>query len=424
MSMEVLILCCCGLDVHKKSVVACIRRVAPTGQVTRELRTFGTMTKDILELGDWLKAHGVTHVAMESTGVYWKPIYNLLEGQFELLLCNAQHIKQVPGRKTDVKDAEWIAQLLQHGLLRASFVPAPVQRELRDLTRHRSQLVGEKSRVANRIQKVLEDANIKLGSVASDVLGKSGRDMIQALIAGQENAEDLAELARRRLRSKIPQLREALRGHVTAHHRFMLKMLMEHLSVLEGLIAQCDEQVAALMPERVDGPESPGDALPFRDGVTRLTTIPGVDRRLAESIVAEIGTDMTRFPSADHLCSWAGICPGHDESAGKRRSGKTRKGNRWLRAGLSQAAWASAATKTYLGARYRRIARRRGRKRAVLAVGRTILVVAYHLLRDRVVFQDLGPDYFDRLDPTRLTRHLVRRLESLGHRVILEKRVA
>jgi transposase len=423
MSMEVLILCCCGLDVHKKSVVACVRRVEPTGRVTREIRTFGTMTKDILELGDWLKAQGVTHVAMESTGVYWKPIYNLLEGQFELLLCNAQHIKQVPGRKTDVKDAEWIAQLLQHGLLRASFVPAPVQRELRDLTRHRSQLVGEKSRVANRIQKILEDANIKLSSVASDVLGKSGRDMINGLITGQDKPEDLAELARRRLRGKIPQLREALRGHVTAHHRFMLKMLMQHLGVLEGLIAQCDEQVAALMQKPVEGADG-GDPPPFRDGVTRLMTIPGVDRRLAEVIVAEIGTDMTRFPSADHLCSWAGLCPGHHESAGKRSSGKTRKGNRWLRAGLSQAAWASAATQTYLGARYRRIARRRGRKRAVLAVGRTILVVAYHLLREQVLFQDLGPDYFDRLDPKRLTRHLVRRLESLGHRVTLEQRVA
>src|SRR5947209_4334028 len=299
--MDTLYPCCAGLDVHKATVVACVRTATAGGKARREVRTFGTMTADLLALADWLAGAGVTHVAMESTGVYWKPVFHLLEGRFEILLVNAQHIKQVPGRKTDVKDCEWIAQLLQHGLLRASFVPPQPIRELRELTRQRTQLVGEKSAVANRIQKVLEDANIKLGSVASDVLGVSGRDMLEAIIAGEEAPEKLADLARRRLRSKIPELQLALQGRVTDHHRFLLRLLVEHVNHLESLIAQLGTRIEAVL-------------VPFAEAAARLDTIPGVDRRAAEIIVAEIGTDMGAFPTADHLASWAGMCPGNNES--------------------------------------------------------------------------------------------------------------
>lgn len=379
------------------------------GKVRQHTRTYGTMTEQLLELADWLEAEGVTHVAMESTGVYWKPIWNLLEDRFQILLVNAQHIKHVPGRKTDVKDSEWIAQLLQCGLLRSSLVPPQPQRQLRELTRQRRQLVHSKASVANRIQKVLEDANIKLGSVATDVLGVSGRDMLRALVAGQTNANRLAELARGKLRAKMAALRLALQGRVTEHHRFLLGLLLDELTHLEGLIDRLTARITEVLPS------------PFAVAIEQLATIPGIDVRAAENIVAEIGVDMEVFPSAGHLASWVGMCPGQRQSAGKQQGGRTRKGNGWLRATLVQVAWAASHTKhTYLGAQYRRLAGRRGKKRALVAVGHTILVMIYHVLREGTRYQELGEDYFDRLDGERLTRSLVRRLERLGHEVVLK----
>jgi transposase len=407
--MDLLYKSCAGLDVHKKTVVACVRRVDAKGHVRQETRTFGTMTRQLLELGDWLAQRQVTHVAMESTGEYWKPIWNLLEDQFEILLVNAQHIKQVPGRKTDVKDAEWIAQLLQHGLLRSSFVPPAPQRELRELTRQRRQLIQAKARVANRIQKVLEDANIKLGSVAADVLGVSGRSMLRAIIAGEQDPAVLAEMARGRMRAKIPELRLALQGGVSNHHRFLLRLFLEEVEQHEAWIARLSERIVAELPS------------PFGEAVDRLATIPGIDRRAAEDILAETGIDMDQFPTAGHLASWTGMSSGNHESAGKRKSGRTTKGNRWLRATLVQVAWAASHTKdSYLGAQYRRLAARRGKKRALVALGHTILVIIYQLLKKQTTYRELGPDYFERLDSNRLTQSLVRRLERLGHKVTLE----
>jgi transposase len=406
--MDILYSCCAGLDVHKQTVVATVRRL-DQGKVRQYTRTYGTMTEQLLELADWLEAEGVTHVAMESTGVYWKPIWNLLEDRFQILLVNAQHIKHVPGRKTDVKDSEWIAQLLQCGLLRSSLVPPPPQRQLRELTRQRRQLVHSKASVANRIQKVLEDANIKLGSVATDVLGVSGRDMLRALVAGQSNADRLAELARGKLRAKIPALRLALQGRVTEHHRFLLGLLLDELTHLEGLIDRLTARIGEVLPS------------PFAAAIERLATIPGIDVRAAENIVAEIGVGMEVFPSAGHLASWVGMCPGQRQSAGKQQSGRTRKGNGWLRATLVQVTWAASHTKhTYLAAQYRRLAGRRGKKRALVALGHTILVMIYHILREGTRYSELGEDYFDRLDASRLTRSLVRRLERLGHEVVLK----
>jgi transposase len=399
---------CAGLDVHKDTVVACVRHQLPNGRVRKAVRTFGTMTGDLLALADWLTAEQVSHVAMESTGVYWKPVYNLLDEQFELLLVNAQHIKQVPGRKTDVRDCEWIAELLQHGLLRKSFVPPGPVRELRELTRQRAQLVAEKARVANRIQKVLEDANLKLGSVASDVLGKSGRAMLAAIAAGETDPEKLAELALRRLRSKQEALRQALAGRVTDHHRFLVQLLLDQVVLLEGLVGRLEARIAAVLP-------------PVAEAVQRLTTIPGVGRQVAEAVVAEVGTDMNVFPSAGHLASWAGVCPGNDQSAGKRRSGRTTKGSRWLRTVLVQAAWSASHSKgTYLRARYQRLARRRGRKRALLGVAHSLLGIIYQVLKQGTTYQELGENYFDRQEADRLVRHLVKRLESLGQKVTLE----
>ena len=407
--MDILYSSCAGLDVHKETVVVCVRRLNAKGKVQKETRTFGTMTSQLLELADWLAEQEVTHAAMESTGVYWKPIWNILEDQFQILLVNAQHVKQVPGRKTDVKDAEWIADLLQHGLLRGSFVPTTPQRELRELTRQRRQMIQAKASVANRIQKVLEDANIKLGSVATDVLGVSGRDMLRAIIAGEDNPEVLAELARMKLRAKIPQLRLALRGRVTEHHRFLLQLLLDQVTQMEGLIARLSERITEVM------------SAPFAEAVQRLATIPGIDERAAENILAEIGTNMDQFPTAGHLASWTGMCSGNRESAGKRQSGRTTKGNRWLRVTLVQVAWAASHTKkTYLAAQYQRLAGRRGKKRALVALGHTILVIIYRLLKDRTTYADLGADYFDRLDTERLTRTLVRRLERMGHKVTLQ----
>jgi transposase len=368
--------CCAGLDVHKRTVVACIRRVGPDGAVSREVRTFGTMTAELLALSDWLATQDVSHVAMESTGVYWKPIFNLLEGSFEVILVNAHHLKQVPGRKTDVKDAEWIAQLLQYGLLSPSFIPPPKIRNLRDLTRQRTQLIRDCATVANRIQKVLEDANIKLSSVASDVLGVSGRAMIRALIDGQDDPDRLAELAKRRLRGKIPELKLALYGRVTDHHRFLLRALLDQIESLEGLIARYDAQIEEAMA-------------PFAGAAERLRGIPGVGEQAAAVIVAELGPDMTPFPTAGHLSSWAGLCPGNDQTAGKRRSGKTTKGDQWLRTTLVQAAWAASRTKeTIFSACYQRWAKRLGKKKALVAVAHKIIVVIYHLLKNRTDYRE------------------------------------
>jgi transposase len=367
---------CAGLDVHKKTVVACVRRVGPDGAVEMTTRTFATMTADLLELADWLADAGVRHAAMESTGVYWKPIWHLLEGRLELTLVNPRHMRQVPGRKTDVKDAEWIAQLLQYGLLRSSFIPPPPVRELRDLTRGRTELVRQRAAVVNRIQKVLEDANIKLASVATDVLGASGRAILGELIGGRDDPAALAELARGRLRGKLPELRLALRGLVSDHHRFLLRTLLRQVEQLEGGIAEYGARI-----EQV--------ADPFAEATARLETIPGLGRRAAEVIVAEIGVDMTAFPTAGHLASWAGLCPGNDESAGKRRSGRTTKGSQWLRRMLVQVAWAASHTKeTIFSATYRRWAKRLGKRKALVALGHKILVVIYKLLKEKTDYRE------------------------------------
>lgn len=396
-----------GLDLHKKTVFAHVRRLNRQGQLEEETRTFGTMTKHLLELSDWLAEWNVTHVAMEATGVYWKPVWNILEGRFELLLVNPRELKQVPGRKSDVKDSQWIAQLLHHGLLRSSYVPQRPQRELRDLTRHRAQLQGERSRVANRIHKLLEDTNIKLGSVASDILGVSGREMLDHLAKGEQNVDKMAKMARGALKPKIPQLKLALEGRFNEHHRFMLKSLLSHLDCLDQQVAEFSARIEAAMAPFLS-PE-------LQD---KLDAIPGINSTTIENVVAEIGVDMQQFPTAAHLASWAGICPGNEESAGKRKRTKTTKGNRWLRRALSEAAWAASHTKdTYLSAQYRRLAGRRGKKRALVALGHTLLVVIYHIIQNGCEYQDLGGDYFLRLEPERLKRYLVRRLQKLGYDV-------
>jgi transposase len=406
--MEVVYPCCCGLDVHKASITACVLSAEGRGRARKEKRRFGTFTRDLLQLTEWLQACGVTHVAMEATGVYWKPVWNVLDGHFtEVLLVNAQHSKAVPGRKTDQKDAEWIAELLQHGLLRGSFVPPQPTRELRDLTRYRVSLAQECNRIANRILKVLEDANLKLASVASDALGASGRAMLRAIIAGETNVDVLAELAKGLLRNKIPALRDALAGRVTDHHRFMLRELLDDLDHAERKMTTVEDEIDRRLR-------------PFDNDVARLCTIPGVDRVTAWGLLSEIGFNMDQFPSAAHLASWAGMCPGNDESAGKRLSGKTRKGSAFLRRHLCQAGWAVSTKKnSYLSALFRRIARHRGTKRATMAVGHAILVIAFHLLKRQTTYVDLGPDYFDRRNADAVRRSLVKRLQNLGHTVTL-----
>jgi transposase len=411
-NMENIFPCCAGLDIHKKSVEACVRRLEPTGQMHHQTRHWGTMTRDLLAMADWMAAQGVTHVAMESTGVYWKPIYNILESRFTILLVNARHLKQVPGRKSDVRDCQWIAQLLQHGLLKGSFIPPRTQRELRDLTRHRTQLVEEKTRTVNRLHKVLEDANIKLASVATDILGVSGRAMLEALMEGQEDPVQLADLAQRQLRGKIPELEKALEGHLTEHHRFLLRLLWKELAQQEELIAELDTKIEE-------------QTRPFANEIERLDAVPGVDRRVAEVVLAEVGSDVKPFPTHSHMASWAGVCPGNEESAGKRRRQRITPGNRWLKRTLVQAAWAASHTKnTYLASQYRRLAGRRGKKRALVAVGHSMLVIFYHMLKERTTYKNLGGDFFDRLEPERLTRYYVKRLKDLGHKVTLEPGVA
>jgi transposase len=406
--MEIVHPYCAGLDVHKKTVVAAIIVPDDQGGLRKEVRTFGAMTSDLLALSDWLMTGGVTQVAMESTGEYWKPVFNILENNFDVLLVNAQHVKAVPGRKTDVKDSEWIAELLRHGLLKASFVPPLGQRELRELTRARSTFVRTRATLVNRVHKVLEGANIKLASVASDVMGVSGRAMLAALVDGHSSPTQMAELARGRLREKRDVLAKALEGRVQAHHRFVLTELLTQIDSLDETIERFNEQIEVY-------------CRPFEEAVSLLDTIPGVGRETAEIIVSEIGTDMSRFPTANHLASWAGVAPGNNESAGKRRSGKTPPGNRALRAGLNQVAHAAARTKdTYLSAQYRRLAARRGKKKAIVALEHTILVIAYHLIQRKEPYRELGGNYFDNRRPEATANRLVKRLEHLGYSVSLQ----
>lgn len=403
--MEILHTHCAGLDVHKKTVVAAIIVSDEHGQLTRETCSFETMTGSLLALSDWLTSYGVTHVAMESTGEYWKPIYNILEENFELLLVNAQHIKAVPGRKTDVKDSEWIADLLRHGLLKASFVPPKGQRELRELTRFRATFVKERATLINRLQKALESTNIKLASVVTNIEGISGRAILAAIIDDKASPEAMADLARGRLRAKRELLEQALVGRVQAHHRFILQELLCQIDSLDETIDRFDTKIQEY-------------CRPYQAAIERLDTIPGVARETAEVIVSEIGTDMSRFPTANHLASWAGVAPGNHESAGKRLSGKTTKGNQALRTVLTQAAWAASHTKdTYLSAQYHRLVGRRGRKKALVAVAHTILIIVYHLIQKQETYHDLGANYFDRRNSEATAARLLRRLEQLGYNI-------
>jgi transposase len=399
---------CCGLDIHKKLIVACLMTPGTGARPARETRSFGTMTEDIVALSKWLQAAGCAVVAMESTGVYWKPIYNILEDSFELLLVNARELKAVPGRKTDVKDAEWIAELLRHGLLKGSFVPDRAMRELRELTRYRTSLIRQRASEVNRLAKVLEGANIKLASVVSDIDGVSARGMLEQLVAGSEDVAAVAQLARGSMREKIPELERALTGRFGGHQRFMVASQLAHLDALDELIAR----VSAEVEERLR---------PFEAEVARLDTIPGVARTTAQTIIAEIGLDMGRFATAGHLASWAGIAPGNDQSAGKRKRAPITKGDGWLRAILVQAAKSlSRSRKSYLAAQYHRLASRQGKNRATIAVAHSILVIAYHLLKRKEDYRDLGPGYFDQRSRQAIERNALRRLQNLGYRVSLE----
>ncbi|GCF09686.1 IS110 family transposase [Dictyobacter arantiisoli] len=446
---------CCGLDIHKKMIVACLLLRGANGHLKKETRTFSTMTTGLLELLDWLKGARCTHVAMESTGVFWKPIYNVLEGEMEVLLVNAQHIKAVPGRKTDVKDAEWIASLLQHGLLTASFIPPRPQRELRELTRTRKTLIEERARIVNRIQKVLEDANIKLSSVVTDITGKTARQILHAMLQGEQDLETLAGMARGKLRSKQLQLAQAVQGTLRAHHRFVLSQHLAHLDFLSQQIEAFDQQIAEQLGLG-NGPEDPDpspsskqaakEALQdaqseeiveeeegqtrrlgehrqdLRRAIERLDAITGISLRTAEVVVAEIGIQMDRFPTQEQLASWVGLCPGNKVSAGKRLSGKTTKGNRWLRTALIEAAQGAASSKgTFLGAYYRRLCQRMGRKKAIVAVAHRILLTIYHVLKEDEPFRELGEQYASEKERETTKRRALRRLEQLGYQVQLQQ---
>jgi transposase len=410
--MQPLLTHCAALDVHKASVQACAITPDPSDKPQMTERKFSTYTGDLLALRDWLKAAQITHVALESTGSYWRPIYNILEGHFELLLVNPNHIKNVPGRKTDVKDARWLSQLLQHGLIQPSFVPPQEQRALRDLTRTRTSLVEDQNRLVNRIQKTLEDANIKLSCVASDVMGVSGRAILSALIGGQNDPLELAQLARGRMRSKIVELETALAGHLKPHHAL----------ILTELLCQVDSLDASI--ERIETAIEEGSA-PYREAVVLLDSIPGIAETGAHVILSEIGTDMSRFPTARHLCAWAGVAPGNHESAGKQLSGKTRKGNRALRRALVEAARAGVKAKdSYLQAQYHRLKPRLGANRALVAVAHSILQSIYYILVRKEPYRELGAAHFDKLRPANTTKRLVGRLEQLGYKVTLEAEVA
>ena len=440
--MDVIFTHCAGLDVHKKRITACRVTPDPLAQQADgllELRDFGTMTADLLTLSDWLAAAGVTHVAMESTGEYWKPVFNILEGSFTVFLVNAAHVKQVPGRKTDKADARWLAKLMRYGLLQASFIPPAGQRDLRDLTRYRTKLVQERGREVNRVQGVLERANIKLAAVATNIFGVSGRAILAALIEGRADPATMAELAKGRLRSKVPLLEQALTGLVRDHHRRLLTIQLAHLDFLDEQIEALSVEITCVLTdlsggeppstlanpsppaEPVAGPASPQPPLTFARAVSVLDTIPGVNQRGAELLVAEWGIDMTRFGTAQRLSAWSGVAPGNDESAGKQRSGKTRKGNRALRAGLTQLAHAAVRTKgTYLSAMYHRLAARRGKKRAILAVAHAIVVSAFHMLSRNEPYRELGANYLDEHRRHHLVDRLARRIERLGYQVSLQ----
>lgn len=407
--MEVVYPYCCGLDVHAKTVVACLIE-----QGKKQVQTFSTMTEDLLKLGDWLRSEECTHVAIESTGVYWKPVFNILEGALEVILVNARHIKAVPGRKTDVRDCEWLADLLRHGLLKASFIPPRGIRELRELTRYRQTLVTEHTAVANRLQKLLESANIKLGQVASDVLGMSGRLMLQALAEGEQDATKLAALAQGRLRNKSEELRRALTGHLTVVQGWVLKEWLTRLTETEAAL----DRVEARIREEIERCADPF----VKEAVEMLDSIPGVGEHVAQTLIAEMGVDMERFGSAERLASWAGMCPGNNESAGKRKSGQTTKGCKYLRTALIEAAWGATRTKgTFLAARYQRLIKRMPKKKALVAIGHSILRVAYHLLRRRAGYTDLGGEYITHQQVEQQRQRLVKKLEALGVKVTLEK---
>lgn len=402
---------CCGIDVHKDTVVACVKISRPSGHVQKAIRTFATTTGRLMALAQWLTETSCTHVAMESTGVYWKPVYNLLEGAFEILVVNAAAIKKF-GDKTDVTDAEWLADLLRHGLLRGSFIPSAHQRALRDLTRYRTRLIDDRSREVNRVQKVLEDANLKLASVASDVMGVSSRAILAQLIQGQSNPAVLADLAKGRLREKRAALEQAMTGRFTAHHRFMLIQHLSHIDYLDEQIAKLDAEIADQMR-------------PFQAAVDRWDQLPGINQRSGQVIVAEVGADLKPFADGAHLASWGGICPGNQESAGKRHSGRTRKGSKWLRRALVEAAHSAARTKnSYFATLYHRLAGRRGTKRALVAVGHSLLVTGYILITRQVDYQDLGANYFDELNKDAVKRRTVKRLQQLGFQVELKPIVA
>jgi len=406
--MDLLHTRCAGLDVHKDTVVACAR-VVGDGGVQQHVKTFGTTTKELLALSEWLTGHGCTHVAMEATGVYWKPVWHVLEGSFELVLANAMHVKNLPGRKTDVNDAMWISDLLAHGLIRGSFVPEQAVQEMRALTRTRKQFVREKASHVQRIHKTLEDANVKFGSIVADIMGVGGRAILEALIAGETDPEKLVGVIHTKFKATRSEFVEALRGRVTRSHRFLLKLHLDHIRSLEATLASLDAEI--------------GDILdPFRALVALLITIPGVSDTVAHVILSEIGQDMSRFPTVGHLISWAGLCPRSDESAGKRRSTRLRKGAPWLKTALVQSAWAaSRAKRSYLRAQFLRLKSRRGPRKAIMAVAASILTAVYFMVRDRVEYRDLGPDHFDRLDGGKLLRRMVRKLEDLGYEVQLNK---
>lgn len=408
--MQVLYERCAGMDVHKDSVVVCVAVPGERGRALKEIRTFGTSTRELLKLRDWLDEQGVTHGVIESTGVYWKPVYNLLEGGPEIWLANAQQVRNLPGRKTDVADCEWLVDLMRHGLIRKSFVPDAETRELRELTRYRTQLVRERASEVNRIQKILEGANLKLGSVASDVVGQSGTAMLEAIVAGETDPEKLASLAVGRLAAKKDRLIPALEGRITQHTRFMLRKVLDHVHTLDELINELSGEVE----ERLR---------PMQAAIDRLDQIPGIGRRAAETLLAEIGLDMSRFPTGNHLASWAGVCPGNNQSAGKRYSGKTRRGSPWLRCALVEAAWSAIRVKkSYFSAQYGRLKGRRGAKKAAVAVAHSILIIAYNLLKNQTDYKDLGREHFDRLDKDRLAHKLKLRIESLGFKVQIEEK--